>query len=271
MIPLTLLYAPADRPELARKALAGDADVVILDLEDAVAATAKDTARQGLPALLAEFGDRAVQVRVNAVGTPWADADLAMLATLPEHIEIRVPKVESLAQVERLRQLTGERRLHALLETPLAIERAFEIASAGVDTIGLGEADLRSALGVATADDLAWQRARVVNAAAAAGLAPPAMSVYANVADTDALAASCTVGRASGFVGRAAIHPRQLPVITAAFLPSETEVERAQRILRGFAASTDAGGGTHVLPDGTFIDVAMVRAAERTLALAARR
>lgn len=97
------------------------------------------------------------------------------------------------------------------------------------------------------------------------------MSVYANVADTDGLAASCAAGRAAGFVGRAAIHPRQLPAIVAAFLPTDAEVERAERIVRGFASSSDAGGGTYVLPDGTFIDVAMIRAAERTLALATRR
>lgn len=271
MIPLTLLYAPADRPELARKALAGDADVVIVDLEDAVAPAAKDAARSGLPAVLAEFGGRPVQVRINAVGTPWAADDIAMLASLDADVEVRVPKVESPEQVERLHHSTAGRRLHALLETPLAIERAFEIAGSGVTTLGLGEADLRSALGVATAEDLAWQRARVVNAAAAAQLAPPAMSVYANVADTDGLAASCAAGRAAGFVGRAAIHPRQLPAIVAAFLPTDAEVERAERIVRGFASSSDAGGGTYVLPDGTFIDVAMIRAAERTLALAARR
>ena len=102
MISLTLLYAPADRPELARKALAGDADVVILDLEDAVAPAAKDAARDGLPALLAEFPGRAVQVRINAVGTPWAADDIAMLASLDADVEVRVPKVESPEQVERL-------------------------------------------------------------------------------------------------------------------------------------------------------------------------
>lgn len=107
--------------------------------------------------------------------------------------------------------------LHALIESPLGVESAFEIASAG---IGLGEADLRSALGVATAEHLGWQRARIVNAAAAAGLEPPAMSVYADVRDLEGLRASCEAGRASGFVGRAAIHPAQLPVIREAFTPS---------------------------------------------------
>lgn len=269
MIPLTLLYAPGDRPDLARKALAGDADVVIIDLEDAVAPARKDAARAGLAELLADYAGRPVQVRVNAAGTPWADADLAVVAGLGESVEVRVPKVETPQEVERVRHACG-RAVHALLETPLAIERAFEIAGAGVASLGLGEADLRSALGVASADDLGWQRARVVNAAAAAGLQPPAMSVYAQVADAEGLEASCRAGRAAGFLGRAAIHPRQLPIIAAAFRPAPEEVERARRIVEGFAAADAAGGGTYVLPDGTFIDVAMIRAAERTLDLAER-
>ncbi len=269
MIALTWLYAPGDRPELARKALAGPADVVIIDLEDAVAPAAKDAARAGLAELLAEFEGRPVQVRVNAAGTPWAADDLRAVARLGESVEVRVPKVESPEQVQRVREEV-RRPVHALLETPLAIERAFEIAGSGVATLGLGEADLRSALGVATSEDLAWQRARLVNAAAAAGLTPPAMSVYAQVSDADGLAASCRAGRAAGFLGRAAIHPRQLPIIAEAFRPTPEETERARRIVDGFAAANEAGGGTYVLPDGTFIDVAMVRAAQRTLDLAAR-
>ena len=146
----------------------------------------------------------------------------------------------------------------------------FMIAGSGVASLGLGEADLRSALGVGSSADLGWQRARVVNAAAAAGLTPPAMSVYAQVSDADGLAASCRTGRAAGFLGRAAIHPRQLPVIVAAFLPTPEETARARGIVDGFAAANEAGGGTFVMPDGTFIDVAMIRAARRTLELGER-
>ncbi len=269
MIALTWLYAPADRPDLVAKALAGPADVVIIDLEDAVAKAAKDAARTRLPDLLAAHPGRPVQVRVNAPGTPWAEDDLRAVAALGDAVEVRVPKVESPDQVERI-HATVQRPIHALLETPLAIERAFEIAGSGVASLGLGEADLRSALGVGSSADLGWQRARVVNAAAAAGLTPPAMSVYAQVSDADGLAASCRTGRAAGFLGRAAIHPRQLPVIVAAFLPTPEETARARGIVDGFAAANEAGGGTFVMPDGTFIDVAMIRAARRTLELGER-
>lgn len=267
MIPLTLLYAPADRPDLVRKALAGPADVVIIDLEDAVAPSAKDAARSGLAELLTGFMGRPVQVRINAIGTSWAAADMAAVATLADSVAVRAPKVESPDQVALISESTGGRPIHALIETPLAIERAFEIAQSGVASLGLGEADLRSALGVQNPDDLGWQRARVLNAAAAAGLPPVAMSVYPHVSDTEGLATSCRAGRAAGFVGRAAIHPRQLATIEAEFLPTSDEIDQARRIVDGLARAAEAGGGTFVMPDGAFVDIAMVKAAQRVMSL----
>jgi citrate lyase subunit beta/citryl-CoA lyase len=96
------------------------------------------------------------------------------------------------------------------------------------------------------------------------------MSVYPDVADTDGLAESCRAGRALGFVGRAAIHPRQLPVIVAAFLPTADEVSRARAVLDALAEAQAAARGTAVLPDGRFVDRAMRAAAQRIIDLAAR-
>ena len=185
---LTLLYAPGDRPELVAKALAGPADVVIVDLEDAVAPSAKEAARATLSGLTAELCTR-VQVRVNALGTPWHEDDLAAAAAMPPTAGVRVPKVTAPHQVVDLAaQLPGV-RLHLLLEDALGVERAFELATAheAVASIGLGEADLRSDLGVESEEGLAWARSRVVNAARAAGLPAPQMSVYATLRDPDGL------------------------------------------------------------------------------------
>lgn len=268
--PLTWLYAPGDRPELVTKALASDADVVIVDLEDAVAPSAKAAARANLAGLLASHRDRAVQVRVNAQGSPWWADDIAAVVELDASVGVRVPKIDTANDARRAIEAAAGRTVHALLETPLAVEHAFSIAGSGVATVGLGEADLRSALGVANADDLGWQRARLINAAAAAGLAPPAMSVYANVRDDEGLARSCRLGRSAGFLGRAAIHPRQLPVIRAAFTPTPDEVSEARAVVDGFRSAADAGSGTFVLSDGRFVDIAMIRAAQRVLSIAAR-
>lgn len=270
---LTLLYVPADRPDRVVKALGSSADVVIVDLEDAVAPSAKSFARAEAARLARDAG-RVVQVRVNAPSTPWGDEDLAMVAELPPSVSVRVPKVSSPADVAAVRSVVGSRPVHVLLETAAGVEAAYDIASApGVASLGLGEADLASDLGLSGdgADDgLAWCRQRLVVAARAAGLPAPAMAVWTDLADADGLAASCARGRGLGFVGRAAIHPRQLPVIEAAFRPSPDEVAAATEVVEAMDAATAAGSGTAILPGGRFVDVAMVEQARRVLALAAR-
>ncbi|GIG24333.1 HpcH/HpaI aldolase/citrate lyase family protein [Cellulomonas denverensis] len=267
----TLLYAPADRPDLAAKALAGDADVVVLDLEDAVAPARKASARDALAGLIAAApAGRPVQVRVNQEHAPWHADDLAAVAELPASVGLRVPKVNRPEAVRALAAALPGRPLHLLLEDALGIEHAFAVATAdpAVATLGLGEADLRSDLGVSGEEGLAWVRSRVVTAARAAGLPAPAMSVYPHVTDLDGLRASCVAGRALGFVGRAAIHPRQLPAIRAAFTPDAAEVERAREVLDRVAGAHQAGVGAVVLADGTFLDVAMVERARSVVALA---
>lgn len=278
---LTLLYVPGDRPDRVRKALASAADIVIVDLEDAVAPTAKARAREVLGSLSPE-DCRRVQVRINPVGTSWHLDDLGAVADLVNRVGVddgqaplaglRVPKSRNVEGVTELaRRLPGV-ALHLLLEDALGVERAYDLARSHqqVGSIGLGEADLRSDLGVADDDGLVWCRSRVVVAARAAGLAPPAMSVFPQVKDLAGLSRSCLVGKRLGFLGRAAIHPAQLPVIEDAFAPTATEVERAAEVVHRVEAAAAVGAGTVMLDDGTFMDVAMVRAAERVLRLAQR-
>lgn len=268
---VTLLYAPADRPDLVVKALASTADVVIIDLEDAVAPAHKQSARDALAGMLSSHPRRRVQVRVNAIETPWGALDLAAVADLETHIGVRIPKVGSPTDVDEVARIVGARHLHLLLETARGIEAAYDIARADarVASVGLGEADLRSDLGVDGDDALAYARSRLVIAARAAGLPAPSMSVYPNVRDDIGLARSCAIGRSLGFLGRTAIHPRQLPVIVAAFAPTDADLARARLVLGAMRDARHAGSGTVVLPDGTFLDVAMVERARRTVALAA--
>jgi citrate lyase subunit beta/citryl-CoA lyase len=269
--PLTFLYTPADRPDRVRKALASEADVVLVDLEDAVAPARKDEARENVLELLAAVA-RPVQVRVNHPSAPWHDADLAALARLPLPVGARLPKVEAPAEIRAVEAVLPGRALHPLIESALGVERALDIATASprIASIGLGEADLRSDLGVADDAGLTWARSRVIVAARAARLAPPAMSAYPNVRDLEGLAASCRAGRALGFRGRTAIHPAQLETIRTAFLPTREEVSRAREVISRVAGATAAGVGAIALPDGTFLDVAMVEQARTVLALADR-
>ncbi|MFF8730769.1 HpcH/HpaI aldolase/citrate lyase family protein [Streptomyces sp. NPDC015171] len=279
--PLTWLYVPGDRPHVVAKALAAGADVVVVDLEDAVAPDRKEYARAATAELLAEPQPQPqrqpqpqpqphqpvavpVHVRVNAPDSPWVAADLAALAGLPGLAGLRLPKVTAPEQVRQVAVATPV-PLYALLESALGIEHAYLIATAhpALRGIAIGEADLRADLGVRADSGLDWPRSRVIVAARAAGLAPPPQSVHPDIRDLDGLAASCAHGRALGFLGRAAIHPRQLPVIERAYLPTPAEIEHAEAITEAAAAEQ----GAQALPDGRFIDAAVVAMARRTLSL----
>jgi citrate lyase subunit beta/citryl-CoA lyase len=259
--------------------MASGADEVIIDLEDAVVPARKGSAREAVQAFFErriETGEPPVQVRVNGVGTSWHEDDLAALVSLPRLAGIRLPKAESPEQVRLIGESLpqhGSVRLHLLIESARGVEAAAELAGAHrlIASIALGEADLRSDLGVADEHGLLWSRGRIVVAAAAAGLPPPAMSAFPDVEDETGLAASCREGRALGFLGRAAIHPRQLPVIEAAFLPDEGEIAEAEATLAALADAEGEGTGTAVLPGGRFVDRATAERARRVVRLAARR
>ncbi|MET9655246.1 aldolase/citrate lyase family protein [Streptomyces sp. NPDC006460] len=260
--PLTWLYAPGDRPTVVRKALVSGADVVIVDLEDAVAPDRKAYALAATADLLADPHPVPVHVRVH---TP---RDIPPLAALPGLRGFRLPKVTHATDIQRIADEFPGIPLYPLLENALAVEHAYAIASAhpSVHGVGLGEADLRADLGVRDDRGLDWARGRIVVAARAAALPPPAQSVHPDIRDLDTLAASCARGRLMGFLGRAAIHPRQLPVIEQAYLPTPDEIAAAEEVVK--AAQTEEGA--LALPDGRFVDAAVVEGARRILTLAAR-
>ncbi len=148
-----------------------------------------------------------------------------------------------------------------MIESAAALEAAYEIASApGVAGVMLGEVDLRSQTG-ALEEGLDWARGRIVNAAVAAGLPRPPQCVYTNVRDLEGLAASSRRGRALGQLGRAAIHPDQLPVIVSAYLPTPAEVEHARATIERLEQTVAASA----LEDGAFVDAAMLGAARQVM------
>lgn len=265
---LSWLYAPGDRPEVVWKALRSGADAVIVDLEDAVSLSRKEYARAATAELLTERPPVPVHVRVNALDSPWAGADLTALTGLPGLAGLRLPKISAPEQITAVADRTGGVPLYALLESALGVERAYEIARAHpcLRGLALGEADLRADLGISSEAGLDWPRSRVVVAARAAGLAPPAQSVFPDIRDLEALAVSCARGRSLGFLGRAAIHPRQLPVIERSYLPGPEEVAAAEEVM----AAARLTPGAVALPDGRFVDPAVLAGAERVVALARR-
>lgn len=285
---VTALYVPGDRPDRFDKAVAAGPDAVIIDLEDAVAPGAKADARAAVARYLSA-GGRApqVQVRVNARETPWWSDDLAALRDLPGLDGLRLPKVGSPRDVAEAAARAPGVAVHALVETAAGVQGLADIAASGVVSLGLGEADLAADLGIDDEQAMDQIRVRLVIAARAAGLPAPMMSVFTAIADDAGLLRSCRRGRRRGFLGRAAIHPRQIPVIRSAFTPTDREVGRAESILAalddsgapaGSYGSRDPAGppgargpvrhGVAVLADGSMVDAAMLRGARRTLALA---
>lgn len=264
---------PASRPELIDKAFAGRADAVVLDLEDAVPPDRKLDARANAAAVLRSTPPKPVYVRVNALTSGLAADDIAAVATA-YLTGLRVPKAEGAEDVLGVRALLDAAGCDAvivpMIETALGVEQAFLTASAhsSVATLAMGEADLRSDL-LATADDaLDYARSRCVLAARAARRAPAVQSVYTRLGDEAGLRASTERGRVLGFGGRSAIHPAQLPVINAAFSPSEEERARAAAIVTAYREARARGLAVATSADGEFIDAPVARDASEVLARA---
>jgi len=269
------LYVPGYDERKIEKALAGEADAVVLDLEDAVAPSRKDEARETVARVLKAGPEKPVFVRVNAVGTELAAADID--AVIGRNLAgLRLPKIQSVESVmlvaETLDELRSEGIIQCLIESALGLERAFEIAISHerVTGISLGEADLAADLGASDEAGLLYARSRIVSAARAAGLDHPVQSVYTNVHDLEGLRRSTEEGKRLGFFGRSTIHPSQVPVVNEVFTPAEEEVTQAQALIDRLAGEAASGTGVFVLEDGRFVDRAVVESARLTLALARR-
>ena len=263
-----LLFCPADRPDRYHKALAA-ADSVILDLEDAVAAGNKETARAGLVGTPVDASR--VIVRVNPADSPYYISDLAALRQT-EYRTIMLAKTETRAQLDGLDAFDSELRVVALCETPLGVLNAPAIAAApNVAAVMWGAEDLIAAMGGRSSrwedgryrDVALHARSAVLLAAAAHGKAA-VDSVYLDIPDTDGLGDEARDAAASGFAYKACIHPSQAAVVRAAFQPGDAQVAWARKVL---AAASDAAGTTGVIAvDGQMIDAPLLRQAEAILA-----
>jgi len=274
----SLLYMPGSNPRALEKARSLPADGLILDLEDAVAPEAKESARAIVTAALAEGGysDRELVLRVNAVDTPWGHADLAVAATMPIDA-VLLPKVENPDQVAlavSLLDASGapERlAVWCMLETPRGILYAREIAAASPRLAGLvlGTSDLTKDLHALPTRDrlpLITSFSLAILAARAHGLAV-LDGVHLDLADDEGFAAACRQGRELGFDGKTLIHPKQIAAANAAFAPTPEEIEWSRRIIAAHSEAAAAGKGV-VLVEGRLIENLHVENAGRLLAFA---
>jgi citrate lyase subunit beta/citryl-CoA lyase len=269
------LSVPGSSPRMLAKARGLRADEVVVDLEDAVAASAKDEARAAVVSALAggQLDGRTVAVRVNGLDTPWCQRDIVALADGPAAGAVTtlvVPKVqapEDIVWVARLLDMIGAGaraiRLQALIETAAGLSRAGDIGQADprLEALILGYADLRASLGRPASPDEppdSWSFAQeaVLVAARAAGL-QAIDGPHLRVDDAAGLLAWAAHARALGYDGKWAIHPSQLDVLNATFSPAPEEVERARSVISALEmAEADAGRGA-VMVEGEMIDEAL--------------
>ncbi len=280
VLPRSYLYGPGSNSRILQKVLGAGADAVILDLEDAVPAAEKSSARAAVAALVRTSATTApceVHVRINITATGGFDLDDLRAVVAPGLDALRLPKCEDPASVQEVAAaLDGlERsegmevrsiRLYPTIESVRGLDRAAELATCSprVATLVYGPADLAADLGIPEPDDrdaTLLARSSLVLACRLAGVGAPVDGAYTRIQDLEGLERTATWSRRLGFGGKSALHPRQVPVLHRVFTPSEAEVAHARAVVDSLA-----DGRAVAMVDGGFVDPAVVARAHDVLA-----
>ncbi len=267
----SVLYIPGSKERALEKAATLAADAIIFDLEDAVAMDEKPRARALLAQTLQtrDFGPRARIVRINGLDTPWGRDDLAAMAGVPMEA-VLIPKVNGAADVQAVADLIPGVDLWAMMETPLGMLNAAEIAAhPRLKGMVMGTNDLAKDLNTRFRPDRLPMLAGLglcLLAARAHGVVA-VDGVYNAFRDAEGLRAECEQGRDMGFDGKTLIHPDQLAIANAAFAPSDAEIDLARRQIAAFDAAQAAGQGVAVV-DGKIVENLHIVTAQATLAKA---
>jgi citrate lyase subunit beta/citryl-CoA lyase len=267
----SVLFVPASNARMVEKARSLPCDVVVLDLEDAVAPELKETARNQACAAVKSFGTREVVVRINPLSSIWGKDDLAAVRSAAPDA-VLLPKVTDAAEIKAI---TRELPVWAMIETPMAMLNLAAIAEAmtsngGAACLAMGTNDLLNDLRATPLPDRRnlWAAlSQTVTAARAHGLGV-IDGTFNAIGDEEGFAQSCAQGRAFGFDGKTLIHPGQIEAANRIFAPSAGEIVEARRILAAFAAPENRGKGAIAL-DGRMVEQLHADNAARILALAA--
>ena len=278
----SLLFAPGNHARRVEKALTLDSDVVILDLEDAVAVAEKVGTREKVVAALRSPRRALGYVRINAFDTPFCFDDLQ--AVVDSGVDgILLPKVESAAQLtavdwaiaalERSRGLPeGGIDLMPIIETGRGVAAVREIARSGTRarrfSFGAGDYTLDVGMRWTLEErELDHVRTAIVVESRAAGLEPPVDTVFVHLGKPEALRRSTELARDLGFQGKLCIHPEQIAPVNEVFTPTDDEIARSERYVAAFEAA-EAGGSASIQVDGYFIDYPIVEKARHVLRIA---
>jgi citrate lyase subunit beta/citryl-CoA lyase len=279
----SLLFVPANRPNMIERAYSTPADVIVLDLEDSVPPAEKQTARGNIREAIdyLKGAGKTIHVRVNAQASGMLADDIA--ASMGPGLDgIALPKVEGGRDIRQFDIVLREKELHggvrpgdvaliAHIESPLGILRCEQIIEASTRTtaIALGGYDYALALGVARSKDgreLGYARHVVATYCAAFGL-QALDGPFADFRDAAGLAAEAQYARAIGFRGKYVIHPDQVEAVNRLFAPAAEEVEEARKIVAAYAEAVAAGHGS-VEVDGKMVDTPVARRAEALISYA---
>ena len=278
----SVLYMPGSNTRAIEKARTLAVDAIILDLEDSVAPEGKASARKQVSdaVIAGGFGSRELIVRINGLDTAWWLEDLDVVAKAKPDA-VLIPKVSIPSQLEdvaeRLVDISADHRIRvwAMMETPLAMLNAREIAAAAKDVetrlaaFVMGTNDLaketRAKLTSGRAAMLPWLM-NCVAAARAYGL-DILDGVFNDLADAEGFARECAQGRDLGFDGKTLIHPNQVAACNGAFSPSDEEVAQARKVIAAFELPENRDKGVVAL-DGRMVERLHADMARRTVAIA---
>jgi citrate lyase subunit beta/citryl-CoA lyase len=269
--PRTYLFVPGNRPERFAKALASPADIVVLDLEDAVSAEDKGLARESVCDLLEGMRpdeSARVVVRINDVASHWHAMDLRALLQSGA-TQVMLPKAEAATQIASVRAAMPDASVLALIESARGVAAVDDIAKApGLVRLVFGTLDLALDLDLdieAGAEGLAYAAGRIAVASRVAGLVAPVAGVTPQLDDETRLLADLALARRFGFGAKLCIHPKQVAPIHRALQPSPEAIQWANRVLAAEAASPGAAK-----LDGRMVDRPVVLQAERIVARSSR-
>jgi citrate lyase subunit beta/citryl-CoA lyase len=259
--PRSWIFAPGHDEKLLGKVFDVGADVVLLDLEDAVPPDIKDRAREMVAAAAA---GKPCWVRVNRARSEECEQDLAALAG--KVLGLRIPKVESAAEVAWVAERAPGIPLDCTIESARGVLAAFEIASApACALLSYGGIDLATDLGISEGEtETLYARSHLVIAARSAGKPKPSDGVYVLLDDDDGLRKEIEAAKRLGFFGKSAIHPRQVPIIHEVFTPTREEMEWAKQVMWAFEQS---GGAATKTATGEFVDQPVADRARQILGL----
>lgn len=286
----SLHFVPGGNDRMFEKALATNADSLILDLEDSVTPENKEAARDHVCNWITEtdFGIQECLVRINPQDTPWGEDDLrAVMEVLPDGLVL--PKIATLQDVDAIASVITEIEKNQeavpgavsllLIGTEVA-EAVFNLPAMAkhdrVDAVTWGAEDLSGVLGAKAKRDAQGNYLEVFSfvrstclLAAVAGNAQPIDAVYVDIKNQEGLARECKAAADMGYTGKITIHPSQIEIVNAAFTPSSAEIEEASELIAAFEENQKHGKMAFTFK-GQMVDVPHLQHAKKVLLIAAR-